>query len=263
MTTKHNGQTPKAAEQTPVQQKVNLQSELQQQVLQAKADTTAAEPSAGEEKLTAALELWYRQSAEQHQIPPPQKQALWQLLQHKAGPKSRLIQLKIIMQQLVGWFSFPKLQALTAVCALGLGWFLIQQQQLSYQISQTNSLYPVQIHQLNSEEIHAGSLSAAQQRQQIFSQRYQDYQKSVAAGHVIKQQVLARQSADSGWLLDACSKLRLQLSEGWLEQFKLQQQWSEPQWAQLSSSRYLQVSTGTHGEIIALQPSAQPPSCAP
>ncbi|MCT6700035.1 hypothetical protein [Rheinheimera sp. 4Y26] len=234
-----------------------------QQQQQAKAGTNSA-AAAGSEQLTAELELWYRQSAQQHQMPQQQKQLLLQQLQQRARPKFRLIQLQLFVQQLAGWFSFAKLQALTAVCALGLGWFLIQQQQqLSYQISQINSLYPVQIHQLNSEEVPAGSLSAALQRQQIFSQSYQDYQQSVAAGHVIKQQVLARQSADSGWLLDACSKLRLQLSEGWLAQFKVQQQWTEPQWAQLAASRYLKVSTGAQGEIIALQASANPPSCAP
>lgn len=250
--------------QTTAEHIVYPQADPQQQVQQrAKADTNPA-ASAGSEQLTAELELWYRQSAQQHQMPQQQKQALLQQLQQRARPKFSLIQLKLFVQQLAGWFSFAKLQALTAVCALGLGWFLIQQQQqLSYQISQTNSLYPVQLHQLSSETISAETLTAAQQRQQIFSQSYQDYQQSVAAGHVIKQQVLARQSADSGWLLDACSKLRLQLSEGWLAQFKLQQQWSEPQWAQLAASRYLQVSTGAQGEIIALQASANPPSCAP
>lgn len=253
--------------QTTAQQVVYPQADSQQQAQQqqqAKADSNTAAASAGSEQLTAALELWYRQSAQQHQMPVQQKQLLLRQLQQRTRPKFRLIHLKLFAQQLAGWFSYSKLQALTAVFALGLGWFLIQQQQqLSYQISQTNSFYPVQIHQLNSEKISTGSLSAAQQRQQIFSQSYQDYQQSVASGHAIKQQVLARQSTDSGWLLDACSKLRLQLSEGWLEQFKLQQQWTEPQWAQLAASRYLQVSTGAQGEIIALQASANPPSCAP
>lgn len=280
MTTKHNGHSAQQqamqpvasdasqrAEQTAAEQAVYLPTEPQQQAKlgqQPEVTATTTELIPGSAEFNAELELWYRQSAQQHPMPSQQKQALAQLLHHQTRPKSRLIQLKLLVQQLAGWCSFPKLQALTAVCALGLGWFLIQQQQqLSYQISQTNSLYPVQLHQLNSETISAETLSTAQQRQQIFSQRYQDYQKSVAAGHAIKQQVLARQSADSGWLLDACSKLRLQLSEGWLEQFKLQQQWSEPQWAQLASSRYLQVSTGAQGEIIALKASENPPSCAP
>lgn len=227
------------------------------------ASSQSSEVPASADKLSEQLELWYQQSQQQHPMPAQHKRELQQRLQAKTQPRfSGVIGLLRRLQQGCSW---PRLQALTAVFALGLGWFLIQQQQqLTYQISQTNTLYPVQLHQLNNENLNTGqSSNAQQQRQQIFSQRYQDYQKSVAAGHVIKQQVLARQSAKSGWQLDLCQKMQLQLSEGWLSQFKQQQQWSEPQWALLANSRYLEVSTGVNGEIIAINAAEQPPSCAP
>lgn len=227
------------------------------------ASSQSSEAPASADRLSEQLEIWYHQSQQQHQMPSQHKLALQQRLQAKTQPRfSGVIGLLRRLQQGCSW---PRLQALTAVFALGLGWFLIQQQQqLTYQISQTNTLYPVQLHQLNNEKPTAEPFSnAQQQRQQIFSQRYQDYQKSVAAGHVIKQQVLARQSAKSGWQLDLCQKMQLQLTEGWLSQFKQQQQWSEPQWTLLANSRYLEVSTGVNGEIIAINAAEQPPSCAP
>jgi hypothetical protein len=220
----------------------------------------AAEPSLPSDALSEPLELWYQQSKQQHPMPAANKQALQQLLQVKANPGGSIT---VVLQRLIKVCSWHKLQALTAVFALGLGWFLIQQQQqLTYQISQTDTLYPVQLHQLNNENPQPEQ-SADTKRQQIYSQRYQDYQKSVAAGNVIKQQVLARQSATSGWQLDLCQKMQLQLSDGWLAQFKQQQQWSQPQWAQLASSRYLEVSTGSNGEILAMKATERPPSCAP
>lgn len=273
MTTDNHGHLvqPLASSAEPVS--VNPASQLEEKLLQFQpqaeqqiglSESNNEEQVEPADDLTAQLQLWYQQSAEQHRMPPQQKQQLQQRLQEKVTYPRSLTPLIWLGRQMARWGSFQRLQALTAVCALGLGWFLIQQQQqLSYQISQTNSQYPVQLHQLNSEKIVPEPFSKSAQRQQIFSQRYQDYQKSVAAGHAIQQQVLARQSADSGWLLDACDKMQLQLTEGWLTQFKLQQQWSEPQWAQLAGSRYLTVSTGTHGEIIALQSSTVPPSCAP
>lgn len=224
-------------------------------------NSQAAEPEVQPDALSEQLALWYQQSQQQQPMPEAEKQALQQLLQAKTEP--RFSGILVFLQQLQHWCSWPKLQALTAVFALGLGWFLIQQQQqLSYQISQTNTLYPVQLHQLNNEN-PLPKQSADTKRQQIYSKRYQDYQKSLAAGHVIKQQVLARQSASSGWQLDLCQKMQLQLSDGWLEQFRQQQQWSQPQWALLASSRYLEVSTGINGEIIAIKAAQQPPSCAP
>lgn len=220
----------------------------------------AAEPAMPSDALSEQLELWYQQSKQQHPMPAANKQALQQLLQVKANPGGSIT---VVLQRLLKGCSWPKLQALTAVFALGLGWFLIQQQQqLTYQISQTDTLYPVQLHQLNNENPQSEQ-PADTKRQQIFSQRYQDYQKSVAAGHAIQQQVLARQSAESGWKLDLCQKMQLQLSEGWLDQFRQQQQWSQPQWALLASSRYLEVSTGINGEIIAIKAAERPPSCAP
>jgi len=223
----------------------------------------AAEPEAQPDALSEQLALWYQQSQQQTPMPAAEKQALQSLLLAKTKPKSKFSGMKVLAQQLQQLYSWPRVQALTAVFALGLGWFLIQQQQqLTYQISQTNTLYPVQLHQLNNES-PAPSQSGDTRRQQIYSERYQDYQKSLAAGRVFKQQVLARQSASSGWQLDLCQKMQLQLSDGWLAQFKQQQQWSQPQWALLASSRYLEVSTGINGEIIAIKAAEQPPSCAP
>ncbi|WP_306520726.1 hypothetical protein [Rheinheimera sp.] len=225
-----------------------------------KADnkSQAAEPAVQSDALSEQLEAWYQQSSAQHQMPAVAKRRLLQQL--KTQPKPHF---SVLLLRFIRWFSWPKLQAVTAVFALGLGWHLWQQQQLSYQISQTDLLIPVQIHQLSTETATISSVPARVSRQQLFSQSYQDYIKSVELGAAVKQQVLARQAAAGGWQLDLCQQLQLQLTEGWLQEFKQQQQWSEPEWTLLATSRYLEVSTGANGQIIALKATAQPPSCAP
>lgn len=223
-------------------------------------NSQATEPSVQFDALSEQLAVWYQQSAAQQRMPAMAKRRLLQQL--KAQPQPQVSVFGILLR-FIHWFSWPKLQAVTAVFALGLGWHFWQQQQLSYQISQTDLLIPVQTHQLSNETATVSNAPARVSRQQLFSQRYQDYIKSVELGAAVKQQVLARQASAGGWQLDLCQQLQLQLTEGWLQEFKQQQQWSEPEWTLLATSRYLEVSTGANGQIIALKATEQPPSCAP
>jgi hypothetical protein len=179
--------------------------------------------------------------------------------------------------------SWRNIQALTAVFALGIGWQLLQQDRLYYQISQSNDLYPVQLHQITQQHIAdlptAGSkkaepniaaaasgnemTAAFEPPRALFQQQYQDYVKTITNSQPQRQLIVSRQFSEDGWHLDLCQQMQLQLTREWLAQFKLQQHWTEPQWRQLQQSDWLQLTTGAEGQILALKRSEQPPNCAP
>lgn len=232
-----------------------------------------------DEELEQQLQHWYQQSRQQNGMPAALKQQLAATMQSQPAKSMWRVGLQALMQCL----SWRNIQVLTAVFALGIGWQLLQQERLYYQISQSNDLYPVQVHQITQQRIAdlptAGPQKAnrqidaaasgnelnavAGQRQALFQQQYQDYVKASKNSQTQRQLIVSRQFSEDGWHLDLCQQMQLQLTSEWLAQFKLQQHWSEPQWQQLQQSDWLQLTTGAEGQILALKRSEQPPACAP
>jgi len=217
-----------------------------------------------DEELDQQLQQWYQQSRQQNVMPMAVKKQLAAQIAATSRPTASWQRLISWILQLVSW---RNIQALTAVCALGVGWQLLQQEQSYYQISQSNDVYPVQVHQFTPQQTVATSLdkpdSSAGQRQALFTQKYQDYLQASQNSQTQRQLIVSRQFSEDGWHLDVCQQMQLQLTNEWLAQFKLQRQWTEPQWQQLQQSDWLQVTTGAQGQILALQRSEQPPNCAP
>ncbi len=217
-----------------------------------------------EEELEQQLQQWYQHSRQQNGMPDALKKQLTAQIADTPQPKSDWQWLMTALLQLWSW---RNIQALTAVLALGIGWQLLQQQHTYYQISQSNDLYPVQVHQLTPQQTATtltDKLNAASgQRQALYTQKYQDYLKASKNSQIKRQLVVSRQFSEDGWHLDVCQQMQLQLTSEWLAQFKLQQHWTEPQWQQLQQSDWLQVTTGAQGQILALKRSEQPPACAP
>lgn len=231
-----------------------------------------------DEELEQQLQQWYQQSRQQNGMPAALKQQLAITMQSQ--PVSSIW--GRLLQRLFQLFSWRNIQALTAVLALGVGWQLLQQERLYYQISQSNDVYPVQVHQITQQRIanlpSSGSekadrqlttamsgneVKAAGQRQALFQQQYQDYVKTITNSQPLRQLIVSRQFSEDGWYLDLCQQMQLQLTSEWLAQFKLQQHWTDPQWLQLQQSDWLQLTTGAQGQILALKRSEQPPACAP
>ncbi|RVU40583.1 hypothetical protein EOE67_05945 [Rheinheimera riviphila] len=217
-----------------------------------------------EEELEQQLQQWYQQSRQQNAMPEAVKKQLTAQIAATSQPISGWQRLIPWMLQLLSW---RNIQALTAVVALGVGWQLLHQQHTYYQISQTLDVYPVQVHQLTTQEaagLPTAVTAATVQRQALFQQKYQDYLQASANHKTQRQLIVSRQFSDEdGWHLDICQQMQLQLTSEWLAEFKLQRQWTEPQWQQLQASEWLQVTTGAEGQILALQRSEQPPNCAP
>lgn len=216
-----------------------------------------------DEQLDQQLQQWYQQSRQQHRMPEEVQKQLTAQIAAISKPTSG-------WQRLIPWmlqlFSWRNIQALTAVVALGVGWQLLHQQHTYYQISQTLDAYPVQVHRLTTQkmvDLAEGGTTATGQRQALFQQKYQDYLQASASNQAQRQLIVSRQFSDDGWHFDLCQQMQLQLTNEWLAQFKLQQNWTEPQWQQLQTSDWLQITTGGQGQILALQHSAKPPACAP
>lgn len=217
-----------------------------------------------EEDLDQQLQQWYQQARQQNTMPVDVKQQLAAQIAATSQPISDGQRLTHWLIQLVSW---RNVQALTAVLTLGIGWQLLQQEQTYYQISQSNDLYPVQVHQLTPQQTAVMPIDQLKarsgQRRALYTQEYQDYIKASKNSQIQRQLIVSRQLSDDGWHLDVCQQMQLQLTSEWLTQFKRQQHWTEPQWQQLQQSDWLQVTTGAQGQILALQRSEQPPACAP
>lgn len=217
-----------------------------------------------EEQLDQQLQQWYQQSRQQQGMPEALKKQLVQTIATQPTPRSWFERIRQMKWQLWHW---RRLQALTAVLALGVGWQLWQQEQLYYQISQSNDVYPVQVHQIAPQQQLADNRpqrpDGAGQRRALYAQRYQDYLNAREHSAVQRQTIVSRQVSADGWHLDLCQQLQLQLTREWLAQFKQQQHLTEAQWQQLQKSEWLQITTGGQGQILTLQQSSQPPACAP
>ncbi len=222
-------------------------------------------------QLEQQLQQWYAQSKASQVLPAAMKQQF-------VEPSG----LNLLWQWIRAQLSFRRLQAVSAVLVLGLVWQLWFEQQMYYQISQSQQADAWQIHQLSTEPFRAqheapsiqqqgkaptAAVSvAAQQRQMLYAEKYQDYLARRQQIEVMQQLIVSRLPGADGltdWQLVSCQQLRLQLTADWLTQFKQQQQWTEQKWQQLADSRWLSVSTGKQGQILNLQPSEQPPACAP
>jgi hypothetical protein len=217
-----------------------------------------------DDELETQLQHWYQQGLQNQQMPDDLKKRLAAQVKQRTQTASAWQKLTQALWQLWSW---RNLQALTAVLALGVGWQLLQQQPTYYQISQSTDVYPVQIHQLTEQRLASSPADTANaasgQRQAIYTQKYQDYLKARSNTQAQRQLIVSRQFSEDGWSLDVCQQMQLKLTSAWLAEFKQQLSWSEPQWQRLQKSDWLQVTTGPQGQILALQRSEQPPTCAP
>lgn len=220
-------------------------------VTPAVADTDAAP------QLDGVLRQWHQQSRLQHRLDKAQRQALQQLvLQEKpvrrSGDWQRAVQqvmaLAACILVLVVWLTPPELM------------YQIEQQQ--------QGLYTIQIHQLApvataDQQTAAVTPTRAQLRQQQYQLVYQDHLRSQQQSQqqVAHTVAMWRQATADGWQLQSCDRLQLQVHADLLAALK-QQQADQQQWQQLEQSRYLLLTMGAQGQILALKPGLEAPHCA-
>ncbi len=219
--------------------------------------TPAAKDTDVAPQLDVALRQWHQRSKQQHRLDKAQRQALQQLVL-KEKPLRRSRDWQPAVQQVM---------ALAACILVLVVW--LSPPELMYQIEQQQQgLYTIQIHQLApvataEQQTVAASPTRAQQRQQQYQLVYQDYLRSQ---HESQQQVARtvavwRQATTDGWQLQSCDRLQLQVHADLLAALK-QQQADQQQWQQLEQSRFLLLTTGTQGQILALKPGIEAPHCA-
>jgi hypothetical protein len=203
-------------------------------------------------QLENKLKHWYRNSKQQHRLDGQQRLALQKLVLTERAPS-----------QPVDWQRGVQQMVALAACILVLVVWL-SPQQLMYQIEQQQQgLYTIQIHQLapvaaQQPPQSESSGSAAQQRQQQYQLVYQDYLRSQQ--QVARTVAVWRESTAEGWQLQSCEHLQVQVQADLLA--ALQQQTDQMQWQQLEQSRYMLLSIGAQGQILALKPGIEPPHCA-
>lgn len=217
-------------------------------------DSPAATETIAAQQLDLALRQWHQHSKQQHRLDSAQRLALQQLvLQEKPVRRSGHWQRGV--QQMVA----------LAACILVLVVWLTPPE-LMYQIEQQQQgLYTIQIHQLapasgsHQPAPAASAPTAAQQRQQQYQLVYQDYLRSQQ--QVARTVSVWRQSTADGWQLQSCDHLQVQVQADLLAALK-QQQADQQQWQMLEQSRYLLLTTGAQGQILALKPGVEAPHCA-
>jgi len=217
-------------------------------------DSPAATETIAAQQLDQALRQWHQHSKQQHRLDSAQRLALQQLvLQEKPVRRSGHWQRGV--QQMVA----------LAACILVLVVWLTPPE-LMYQIEQQQQgLYTIQIHQLapasgsHQPAPAASAPTAAQQRQQQYQLVYQDYLRSQQ--QVARTVSVWRQSTADGWQLQSCDHLQVQVQADLLAALK-QQQADQQQWQMLEQSRYLLLTTGAQGQILALKPGVEAPHCA-
>lgn len=217
-------------------------------------DSPAATESIAVQQLDQALRQWHQHSKQQHRLDSAQRLALQQLvLQEKPLRRSGHWQRGV--QQVVA----------LAACVLVLVVWLTPPE-LIYQIEQQQQgLYTIQVHQLSpASDLHqpapvASAPTAAQQRQQQYQLVYQDYLRSQQ--QVARTVSVWRESTADGWQLQSCDHLQVQVQADLLAALK-QQQADQQQWQMLEQSRYLLLTTGAQGQILALKPATEAPHCA-
>lgn len=204
-------------------------------------------------QLDEALRQWHQRSKQQHRLDKAQRQALQQLVlqekpQRRSGHWQRGVQQAVAL----------------AACVLVLVVWLTPPERM-YQIEQQQQgLYTIQIHQLApvataEQQTAAATPTRAQQRQQQYQLIYEDYLRSQRqAGRTV---AVWRQATADGWQLQSCDHLQLQVQADLLAALK-QQQADQQQWQQLEQSRFLLLTMGEQGQILALKPGIEAPHCA-
>ncbi|WP_348729445.1 hypothetical protein [Rheinheimera texasensis] len=210
-------------------------------------------------QLDQALRQWHQYSRQQHRLDKAQRQALQQLVLREK-PAGRSGHWQRGMRQVVA----------LAACILVLVVWLTPPE-LMYQIEQKQQgLYTIQIHQLApaaAEQSTADTPTRAQQRQQQYQLVYQDYLHSQQESQQQSQQQVARsvavwrEATADGWQLQSCDHLQLQVHTDLLAALK-QQQADQQQWQKLEQSRFLLLTIGAQGQILALKPGIEAPHCA-
>jgi len=217
-------------------------------------ESPAATETIAAQQLEGALRHWHQHSKQQHRLDGAQRLALQQLvLQEKPLRRSGHWQRGV--QQMVA----------LAACILVLVVWLTPPE-LMYQIEQQQQgLYTIQIHQLApASDLHpsapvTSAPTAAQQRQQQYQLVYQDYLRSQQ--QVARTVAVWREATADGWQLQSCDHLQVQVQADLLAALK-QQQADQQQWRLLEQSRYLLLTTGAQGQILALKPGVEAPHCA-
>ena len=217
-------------------------------------ESPAATETRAAQQLEAALRQWHQHSKQQHRLDSAQRLALHQLV-FKEKPLRQSGHWQRGMQQMVA----------LAACILVLVVWLTPPE-LMYQIEQQQQgLYTIQIHQLApASDLHpsapaTSAPTAAQQRQQQYQLVYQDYLHSQQ--QVARTVAVWRESKSDGWQLQSCDHLQVQVQADLLAALK-QQQADQQQWQLLEQSRYLLLTTGAQGQILALKPGVEAPHCA-
>lgn len=208
-------------------------------------------------QLDVALRQWHQRSKQQHRLDKAQRQALQQLvLQEKPLRRSRDWQPAV-----------QQVMALAACILVLVVW--LSPPELMYQIEQQQQgLYTIQIHQLApvamaEQQTVAASPTRAQQRRQQYQLVYQDYLRSQHESQQQAARTVAvwREATAAGWQLQSCDRLQLQVHTDLLAALK-QQQADQQQWQKLEQSRYLLLTMGAQGQILALKPGLEAPHCA-
>lgn len=207
-------------------------------------------------QLDEVLRQWHQHSKQQHRLDKTQRQALQQLV-FQEKPVRRSGQWQRSVQQVVA----------LAACVLVLVVWLTPPE-LMYQIEQQQQgLYTIQVHQLApvtaAQQNVAVTPTRAQQRQQQYQLVYQDYLRSQQQSQrqVAHTVAVWRQVTADGWQLQSCDRLQLQVHTDLLDALK-QQQADQQQWQQLEQSRFLLLTMGAQGQILALKPGSEAPHCA-
>ena len=216
-------------------------------------DSAASPETVAEQQLDQTLRRWHQHSKQQHRLDSAQRLALQQVVVREK-PLRRSGHWQRGVQQVVA----------LAACILVLVVWLTPPE-LMYQIEQQQQgLYTIQIHQLapataQQQPQTESSGSTAQQRQQQYQLVYQDYLHSQQ--QVARTVAVWREATADGWQLQSCDHLQVQVQADLLAALK-QQQADQQQWHQLEQSRFLLLTTGAQGQILALKPGLEPPHCA-
>lgn len=215
-------------------------------------DSQAATQTVTAQPLDDALRQWHQHSKQQHRLDHTQRLALQQLVLQKKTLRrpghwqrgvQQIVALAACILVLVVWLTPPELM------------YQIEQQQQGLYTIQIHQLAPVAGQQLPLSE---SSVSTAQQRQQQYQLVYQDYLRSQQ--QVARTVAVWRESTSDGWQLHSCDHLQVQVHADLLA--ALQRQTDQQQWQLLEQSRYLLLSTGAQGQILALKPGIEAPNCA-
>lgn len=201
-------------------------------------------------ELDQALRQWHQHSKRQHRLTGPARRKLQQLVEPAETP----LDWQRNIQQVVA----------LAACLLVLVVWLTPAD-LLYQIEQQQQgLYTIQIHQLvdttktGQPQPVVTLPTASEQRATQYQLIYQDYLRSQQ--QAARTVAVWRQATANGWQLQSCEHLQVQVQADLLAALRRHQA-DQQLWQQLEQSRYLMLTTGSQGQILAFKPATAPPQC--